>query len=121
MILHIVLFQAKPSATAEDSAELTAALEAASRQVTSIRNVRVGKAADLGLGYSSWPKDQKAGYVALFEFEDRNGLQAYLSHPTHRRLSDMFKKTSDQSVVFDAEVVDPTLQGVASIIGQTTD
>jgi hypothetical protein len=113
MILHIVLFQAKPSATVEDSAELTAALEATSRQVTSIRSVRVGRATDLGFGYSNWPKDQNSGYVAVFEFDDRNGLQSYLSHPTHTRLSDLFKNTSDQSVVFDAEVVDPTLQSIA--------
>ena len=106
MILHVVLYQPRASATREELSELIDVLEAASREIPSVRQVRIGKAVDLGFGYSNWPKDQQTGYAAIFEFEDKTGLEAYLAHPTHARLAALFWSTSDQPTILDVVAAD---------------
>jgi hypothetical protein len=110
MILHIVLYQPKPSATREELAELANSLESASRGIPSIRQVRVGKAMDFGLGYKNWPEDQKNGNVAVFEFDDRFGLEAYLAHDKHKTLSSLFWSTCDRPVIIDVHALDPMVE-----------
>ena len=118
MILHVVLYQPKASATPEELAELADALEGASREISSITQVRVGKAVDFGFGYSTWPKDQNNGNVAIFEFRDRIALETYLAHQTHKRLAALFWSTCDQPVIIDVSAIDPTRDSVQSLVGQ---
>ena len=101
MILHVVLYQPKATATPEQLAELAGALEAASREIASISQVRVGKAVDFGFGYNNWPQDQNTGNVAIFEFKDRSSLESYLAHDAHRKLAALFWSTSDHPIIFD--------------------
>ena len=108
MILHVVLYQPKSSATRAELSELVHALEVASREIPSIRQVRVGKAVDFGFGYQNWPTDRNIGNVAVFEFDDRSGLEAYLAHDRHKRLAALFWRTCDQPTVFDVSAIDPT-------------
>ena len=117
MILHIVLYQPKSSAAAGELAELTAALEAASREIPSIRRVRVGKAVDLGFGYNNWPKDQNNVFVAIFEFDDRTGLETYLADPAHKNLAALFWNTCDQPTILDVSAIDPKQVALAGTIG----
>ena len=121
MILHVVLYQPKPSATPEELCELVKALEVASREILSIRQVRVGKAVDLGFAYSSWSKDQQSLNVAIFEFEDLNALRTYLAHEAHRKLAALFWSTCDDPTIIDVSAVDPTVQGLKAIFGQMVD
>ena len=51
MILHVVLYQPRASATPEELAGLTAALETACHEIPTIQQVRVGKTVNLGMGY----------------------------------------------------------------------
>lgn len=117
MILHIVLFQPKASATPEELGELARAVEAASREIPSIRNVRVGRAIDFGFGYQNWPSDQKTGSLAIFEFGDRGGLESYLAHPTHRHLSELFWKIGNRPIILDAVAVDPRTDTLDGLFG----
>ena len=112
MILHIVLYQPKASATAKDLTELVEVLQTAAREIPSVLQVRVGRTEDLGFGYQNWPKDRNTGNVAVFEFADRSGLERYLAHPAHRRLADLFWKTSDEPLVFDVVSIDPVTESV---------
>ena len=121
MILHIVLYQPKASATGEELSELANALEAASRQIPSIRQVRVGRAIDFGFGYSNWPKDQNNGNVAVFEFADRTGLDAYLAHANHKRLAALFWSTCDQPTILDVSAADPKVDDLNMFYGQMVD
>lgn len=118
MILHVVLYQPKASATREELSELANALETASREIPSIQQVRVGKVTDFGFGYANWPKDQNDGNVAVFEFIDRPALEAYLAHEAHKRLAAAFWKTCDQPVIIDVSAVDPTVDGLKAVFGQ---
>lgn len=121
MILHIVLYQPRASASSAELTELANAVQAASRTIPTIQRVRVGKAVDLGFGYQNWPQDRNSGNVAIFEFSDRDGLEAYLAHDAHRHLAEMFWKTCDNPVVLDASVVDPAKENLADWFGQTAD
>ena len=97
-------------------AVLANALEVASREIPSIRQVRVGKAVDFGFAYNNWPKDQVRGYVALFEFDDRPGLEAYLAHEAHKALACLFWSTCDQPTIFDVSAADPKLTDVQILL-----
>ena len=121
MILHVVLYRPKPSATAEELSELVNALEVASREIPSIRQVRVGKAVDLGFSYSNWSTDQNDLNVALFEFEDLDALKAYLTHEAHQKLAALFWSTCDKPTIIDVSAVDPTVHGLKAVFGQMGD
>ena len=121
MILHIVLYRPKPSATPEELSELVNALEVASREIPSIRQVRVGRVVDFGFNYSNRSKDQKDINVAVFEFDDLNALKAYLAHEAHKRLASLFWSTCDQPTIIDVSAVDPTVQGISTVFGQIAD
>ena len=121
MILHIVLYQPKSSATREELLALAGALEAASREIPSITQVRVGGAVDFGFAYKNWPKDQYSGQVAVFEFQDREALEDYLAHPAHKLLATMFWNTCETPTVFDVSAIDPRFGEVALFFGRTPD
>lgn len=121
MILHVVLYQPKPSATPEELSELVSALEVASRKIPSIRQVRIGRAIDLGFSYFSWSKDQNLLNIAVFEFEDVNGLKSYLAHEDHKKLAALFWSTCDQPTIIDVSAVDPTGQDLTALFGQMGD
>jgi hypothetical protein len=100
MILHIVLYQPKSSATRKKLLELASALEAASREIPSITQVRVGGTVDFGFAHKNWPKDQDSGNVAVFEFEDQTVLEGYLAHPVHKKLAALFWSTQQRRQMF---------------------
>ena len=107
MILHVVLYQPRATATLEERTELVAALEAACHEIPVIQQVRVGKAMDLGMGYMNWSLDQQMDYVAVFEFRDEIDLRSYLAHDHHRRLAEMFWKVCERTTIIDVAAVDP--------------
>ena len=121
MILHVVLYQPKPSATPEELSGLVKALEVASREIPSIRQVRVGRAVDLGFSYSNWSKDQNSLNVAVFEFEDLDALKAYLTHEAHQRLAALFWSTCDKPTIIDVSALDPTAHDLEALFGQMGD
>jgi hypothetical protein len=119
MILHIVLYQPKPSVPREELSELINALERASREIPSIRQVRVGRAIDFGFGYENWPEDQKQLSMAIFEFDDKGGLESYLAHDAHKTLAALFWKTCDQPIIFDVSAIDATVEDLDVLFGRT--
>jgi hypothetical protein len=112
MILHIVLYQPKATASPEELQALSQAIEKAARDIQAIRQVRVGRAKDFSFGYKTWPYDQVNGYVAVFEFSNLDGLGAYLMHDRHKALAEMFWKTCENPTILDVEAVDPILHNV---------
>ena len=107
MILHLVLYQPRATATPEERAQLVAALEAACHEIPVIQQVRVGKAINLGMGYENRSSGQQLDYAAVFEFRDEIGLRSYLVHDHHRRLAEMFWKVCERTTIMDVAAVDP--------------
>ena len=119
MILHVVLYKPRESATPEERAGLTMALETACREIPTIQQVRVGKAVDLGIGYENRVLGQHFDYSAIFEFRDEIDLKTYLLHDRHKALADMFWKVCERTLIIDFSAVDP-LAGESIIkFGQT--
>ena len=119
MILHLVLYQPRATATPEERAGLTAALETACHEIPSIQQVRVGKAVNLGMSYSNRVLSQQFDYAAIFEFSGEIGLKAYLVHDHHRKLAEMFWKVCERTLIIDVNAVDPLAGESMERIGQT--
>lgn len=43
-------------------------------------------------------------YAAVIEFDDLAGLQAYLQHPKHERLGELFYQLLESALVYDYEI-----------------
>ncbi len=117
MILHLVLYQPRATATPEERAALVAALEAACHEIPVIQQVRVGKAINLGMGYENRSSGQQMDYAAVFEFRDEIDLRSYLAHDHHRRLAEMFWKACERTTIIDVAAVDPLGGEAISEIG----
>ncbi len=45
-------------------------------------------------------------YAAVLEFDDRQGLVAYLEHPVHEQLASQFFRAFDEALMYDFELED---------------
>jgi hypothetical protein len=108
VILHIVLYEPKPGLSADNEAEFRAFLLAAVGNIQEIRQVRIGRTVDLGIGYEARSEGQSFGYVAVFEFDSIDKLKAYMAHAAHVALAAQFWKHCDRTMILDVEAEDPT-------------
>ncbi len=76
-----------------------------------MRGVRVGRRVTFGAGYEKTAPDV-ADFLAVLEFDDLAGLQAYLQHPAHEELGRRFNESMTAGFVYDFELVD--LETIAS-------
>jgi len=103
MLTHLVLMKPRPDLSVADRAALVDAFERAIREIESVRNVRVGRRIVHGAGYEQTAPDI-AEFVAVIDFDDLAGLQAYLRHPAHDELGTRFGQSLRSAVVYDFEV-----------------
>ena len=103
MISHIVLMKPRPDLSAEERLAFVDAFERAIREIDTVRDVRVGKRVTHGAGYEQTSPDA-ADYLAVIEFDDLAGLQAYLRHPAHQNLGEHFGRSLSAALVYDFEV-----------------
>jgi len=103
MLTHLVLMKPRPDLSVADRGALVDAFERAVREIASVRNVRVGRRVVHGAGYEQTAPDI-AEYVAVIDFDDLAGLQAYLGHPAHGELGARFGQSLSSAVVYDFEV-----------------
>lgn len=95
----------KPRAnlTAAEREAFVAALERAVREIASVRNVRVGTRVVHGAGYEALVPDA-ADYIAVIDFDDLEGLQAYLRHPAHEELGKRFYESLSSGLAYDFDI-----------------
>jgi stress responsive alpha/beta barrel protein len=105
MMTHVVLFTPRPDLTASEVARLSTTLDAALRNIPSVRRYQVGRRTRLGTAYDA-AAPLEFEYVTIVEFEDRDGLSAYLRHPEHEALGRLFYETSALALAADFETVD---------------
>jgi hypothetical protein len=115
MISHVILFTPRPGLTPVERRALLDALAGASAEIPSIRNFRVGRRVKHGLpGYEQVMRDDYE-FAALIDFDDLDGLKAYLSHPSHATLGRHFVESASRSLAYDYALVDAT--AVRDLIG----
>jgi hypothetical protein len=100
MTFHLVLFRPRPDLPDAERDALLDAMHTAAREIPSVRRVVVGTRVQhppqyvLG-GFPEFP------YMALLEFDDEAGLQAYLSHPLHVDLGRRFNEAAGAALIYD--------------------
>jgi hypothetical protein len=111
VIAHVIFFSPKPELTPEARRDLLHVLVAASSEISSIRTFRVGRRVKHGLpGYEQLMRDDYE-FAAIVEFDDLDGLKAYLAHPSHAALGRHFMASASRSLAYDYTVVDAASVG----------
>ena len=103
MVSHVVLMKPRPDLTASARTALVDAFERAVREIPTVRDVRIGRRIAHGAGYEAVAPDT-ADYLAMIDFDDLAGLQAYLRHPAHEQLGARFGESLSAALVYDFEV-----------------
>jgi hypothetical protein len=113
MVIHVVLYRPKANLEKNARAALMEAVAHARDEIPQIRRFVVGRRLTGGPQYAlgSFPD---LPYAAVIEFSDRDGLEAYLTHPGHEQLKRLFNGTVEAGLVYDYEMVDAA--AVASIV-----
>jgi hypothetical protein len=102
-VSHIVLMKPRSDLSAADRRALVDAFERAIRDIPTVRAVRVGRRVTHGAGYEAAMPDT-ADYLIVIDFDDLEGLQAYLRHPAHEALGARFNQSLDSALVYDFAV-----------------
>jgi hypothetical protein len=103
MISHIVLMKPKADLSPDERQGFIAAFERAVQEIPSVRAVRIGRRVMTGASYESLSRET-GDYVAIIDFDDLDGLDAYLRHPAHDELGARFYQTLSSAMVFDYQV-----------------
>ena len=103
MIWHLVLLKPRPDLAASDRQAFVEAFRRAVTEIPTVRAVHFGSRTTHGAGYEQAAPDA-AGYLAVIEFDDRAGLDTYLSHPAHDELGRCFGRSVAAAMVYDFEV-----------------
>lgn len=103
MIAHVVLFEPKATTTEADRESFLDAMKLAFREIPSVDRSLVAKRQPIGASYESKIGDQTYSYVSVVEFKDVHALKAYLEHPLHQQLGQLFWQNCDRTMIVDAE------------------
>ena len=102
MISHVVLFRPKAGLSQADRDGLLAAFRTAVTEIPTVRGVRAGRRVTHGAGYEQTAPNLEI--LIVIDFNDLDGLQAYLRHPAHAELGARFNQALDSALVYDFEV-----------------
>ena len=103
MILHAVLFRPKPAVSESDREAMFSALRDAARGIPTVRRFHIGARLRHGAGYEAM-MSQDFPFAAFIEFDDLEGLQAYLRHPAHHRLGELFYTLQEAALAYDYDL-----------------
>jgi hypothetical protein len=104
MVVHVVLFRPKPQLPEEEAAALLRAFSRALKEIPSIARSRVGERVTHGRPGYEQMMDEDYRYIAMLEFADMNGLEAYLQHPAHEELATRFFGAFETALMYDYEI-----------------
>jgi len=106
MIAHVVLFKPKPELTAAQREAVLGDLKAAASGIPTVRRLRVGRRIRHGRpGYEQLMREDFE-YVVIIEFDDVDGLAAYLAHPQHAAIGSHFMQSAAAALAYDYEMED---------------
>jgi hypothetical protein len=110
VIAHVVMFRPRPDMSDADRNGLVDALTRALNEIPSIRRARVGTRVTHGRPYEALMHADYE-FIALLEFDDLRGLQAYLEHPAHEALGARFFAAFAEALMYDYRLQ----EGVAGV------
>jgi hypothetical protein len=104
VLWHLVLLKPRADLTTAARRRFADAFRQAVSVIPSVRAVRFGRRVTHGAGYEQDAPDP-AGFIAIVEFDDRAGLQAYLAHAAHEELAAHFGQLLSAAIVYDFEML----------------
>jgi len=103
VIAHVVLFRPRAELSEHERSALLDAFARAQADIPSIRRTRVGARVTHGRpGYERMMSEDYE-YMAILEFDDMAGLEAYLEHPAHKDLAQQFFNAFEVALMYDFE------------------
>ena len=106
MIAHVILYKPRTGISDETKTSILQGLAEAASSVPTIRRLRVGQRVTHGLpGYEQAMRED-FHYCVIVEFDDVDGLRAYLSHPAHGSIGRHFTESAANSLAYDYEMLD---------------
>jgi hypothetical protein len=114
VIAHVVLFRLRPDVSVADRRALIDTWAAALRDIPSIRRAHVGQRVRIGRSYEDLIKTDFP-YAAILEFDDADGVRAYLDHPSHEAISTRFFAAIADTLIYDFEV-EGTAEGLRGML-----
>jgi hypothetical protein len=105
MMLHVVLFRPRPALSADARRGLAKAFADAIEGIGSIKRARIGRRRTHGRPYEQLMRENYT-HAAVLEFDDLEGLKAYLAHPAHAELGSRFFECFEQALMYDFDVRD---------------
>ncbi|HYS25427.1 MAG TPA: Dabb family protein [Vicinamibacterales bacterium] len=103
MIAHVVLFRLRPDVSVAERRALLDTWETALRDIPSIRRATVGQRIRVGRAYEDLIHTDFP-YAAILEFDDTDGLRAYLDHPAHEPIATRFFAALADTLIYDFDV-----------------
>ena len=115
MIWHVVLLKPRADLPATERRGLAEAFRRAVTAIPTVRGARFGRRTTHGAGYEQHAPDA-AAFIAIVEFDDRAGLQAYLAHAAHDELAVLFGQALSAALVYDFEMLAEGTDGLRGAI-----
>jgi hypothetical protein len=103
VISHVVLMKPRPDLSPEDRRFFVRSFERAVTRIPDVRQVRIGTRLVTGARYDEGMPDT-GEFLAVIDFDDLDGLLAYLRHPEHEALGRLFYQSLSSAFVYDYEV-----------------
>jgi hypothetical protein len=105
VIVHLVMFKPRADLPGGQRQALAEALTVALRDIPSVRRARIGRRVTHGRPYEQL-MDVDYQYAAVLEFDDLDGLNAYLAHPAHEALAARFFESFSEALMYDYELAE---------------
>lgn len=99
------MFRPRADLTDAQRHALADALTSALTEIPSVRRARIGRRILHGRGYEQMMRVDYP-YLALLEFDDVAGFEAYLNHPAHARLAERFFDAFEEALMYDYDLQD---------------
>jgi hypothetical protein len=103
MISHVVLFQPQSTLSADDRTAILNSLIAAVDGCPSVRGCRIGRRVLHGLSGYEQAMREDYQYALILDFDDLEGLRAYLTHPAHAAIGQVFTSAAG-ALAYDYEI-----------------
>jgi hypothetical protein len=103
VIAHVVLFRPRAELTDAERSALIDAFARALKNIPSIRRSRVGQRVTHGRPGYERMMSEDYDHIAVIEFDDLEGLKAYLDHPAHKELAQRFFSAFEAALMYDFE------------------
>jgi hypothetical protein len=106
VIVHVILYKPKSDMNDGTRQQILEGLATAVTAIPSVKRLRVGKRVTHGRPGYEQAMHTDFEYAVIVEFDDVDGLTAYLAHPAHGAIGGHFTASASDSLAYDYEMFD---------------